>query len=60
MIQRGTFGKGNQHKWQPWHYRSRLKVSKEVKKAKEKVERQNITEHNQKEENNRFHSIPEK
>ena len=40
---KGTFGKGNKHKWQPWPYRSRLKVSKEVKKVKEKVERQNIT-----------------
>lgn len=40
---KGTFGKGNQHKWQPWRYSSRLKVSKEVKKAKEKVERQNIS-----------------
>ena len=39
---KGTFGKGNQHKWQPWPYSSRLKVSKEVKKVKEKVERQNI------------------
>ena len=40
---KGTFGKGNKHKWQPWPYSSRLKVSKEVKKVKEKVERQNIT-----------------
>ena len=40
---KGTFGKGNQHKWQPWHYSRRLKVSKEVKKIKEKVERQNIS-----------------
>lgn len=40
---KGTFGKGNQCKWQPWPYSSRLKVSKEVKKVKEKVERQNIS-----------------
>ena len=25
---KGTFGKGNQHKWQPWPYSSRLKVSR--------------------------------
>ena len=27
---KGTFEKGNQHKWQPWPYSSSLKVSKEV------------------------------
>ena len=57
---KGTFGKGNQRKWQPWSYSSRLNVSKEVKKVKEKVERQNTAAKNQKEESNRFHSIPEK
>ena len=40
---KGTFGKGNGHKWQPWSYSSRLKVSKEVKKVKLKVEKQNIS-----------------
>ena len=32
-------GNDESQKWQPWHYSSRLKVSKEVKK----VERQNIS-----------------